>query len=73
VAEHPRWGFWKYYDRMRLDGHPWNHKRVYRVYCALRLNVPRRTRHRHKSEEAPIQTNKFPYRALRAVISLRGA
>ena len=25
VAEHPRRGFWKYYDRMRLDGHPWNH------------------------------------------------
>ena len=46
VAEHPRRGFWKYYDRMRLDGHPWNHRRVYRVYCALRLNLPRRTKRR---------------------------
>jgi putative transposase len=46
VAEHGRWGFWKCYDRMRLDGHPWNHKRVHRVYCGLRLNLPRRVRRR---------------------------
>jgi len=46
VAEHPRRGFWKYYDRMRQDGHPWNRKRVYRVNCALRLNLPRRTKRR---------------------------
>jgi len=46
VDRRPRWGFWKCYDRMRLDGHPWNHKRVHRVYCALRLNLPRRTRRR---------------------------
>lgn len=37
VAEKPRWGFWKYGDRLRLDGHPWNHKRLWRVYCQLRL------------------------------------
>lgn len=46
VAEHGRWGFRKCYDRMRLDGHAWNHKRVHRVYCRLRLNLPRRTRRR---------------------------
>lgn len=44
VTTHPRWGFWKCFDRLRLDGHPWNPKRVWRVYCHLRLNLPRRTK-----------------------------
>ena len=43
VARYPRWGFWKLHDRLRAEGRPWNHKRLHRVYCALRLNLPRRT------------------------------
>lgn len=47
VARYPRWGFWKLFDRMkRIERQPWNHKRVHRVYCALRLNLPRRTTRR---------------------------
>lgn len=43
-ATKPRWGFWKYVDRLRLDGQRWNYKRLWRMYCQLRLNLPRRTK-----------------------------
>lgn len=42
LERHPRWGFWLSYDALRLQQHPWNHKRVYRVYKALGQNMPRR-------------------------------
>ena len=37
--QHPRWGFRKMLQRLRHLGHRWNHKRVYRIYCQLRLNL----------------------------------
>ena len=40
----PRSGFWKCYRRMRLRGYSFNHKRVYRVYCLMGLNLKRRTK-----------------------------
>jgi putative transposase len=46
ATRYPRWGFWKLFDRLRVEGRPWNHKHVHRVYCALRLNLPRRTTRR---------------------------
>jgi len=43
---HKRWGFWKMYHRLRHLEYQWNHKRVYRIYKQLRLNlrVKRKTR-----------------------------
>lgn len=46
VAKHPSIGFWQAYHRLRLAGRPWNHKRVYRVYTALGLNIRRRVKKR---------------------------
>ena len=40
----PRAGFWKCFHRMRRKKHAFNHKRVYRVYCRLGLNLKRRVK-----------------------------
>ena len=46
AEQKPGLGFWKLYRRLRLRGYSWNHKRVYRVYCLLKLNLRRRTKKR---------------------------
>jgi len=35
----PRWGFGKMADYLKNRGFRWNRKRIYRVYCELRLNL----------------------------------
>lgn len=36
---HRTWGFWMMYHRLRKLNFMWNHKRVYRIYTAMRLNL----------------------------------
>ncbi len=46
VERHGRWGFWKCLQRLRDQGNTLNHKRVHRVYCSMKLDLPRRTKKR---------------------------
>jgi len=54
---HPAIGFWMCYHRLRLKGYGWNHKRVYRMYCLMRLNIRRRARKR-----LPVRVRQTLYR-----------
>lgn len=62
VEENRTHGFWKLYPRLRKAGFGWNNKRVYRVYCELKLNLRKRAKKRLPSREKlplvqPEQTN----------------
>lgn len=46
VEKHPTIGFWKCYYRLRRKGIVCNHKRLYRVYTMLRMNVRRKAKKR---------------------------
>ena len=57
------WGFGMCFEYLRnVQGFHWNHKRVYRIYCELSLNLrirPRRRLNRHKPEplKQPLRQN----------------
>ncbi len=47
VAErYPRYGSPKLFQVLRRQGYPWNHKRIHRIYCLLKLNFRRKGKQR---------------------------
>jgi putative transposase len=53
--KHLRWGFPKYFNRIRKLGYKWNHKHIYRIYCQLKLNL----RVKHKQRIPPRSPEKL--------------
>lgn len=62
AEKYPRYGFSKLFDLIRRRGHRWNHKRVHRVYCELKLNFRRKGKKRLPTRNpeplcVPVQMN----------------
>lgn len=51
TARHKRYGFRKVFCKLKALGFKWNHKKVYRVYCALKLNLKHKPKKRLPSRE----------------------
>ena len=46
AQSHPRWGFWMMHHRLRNLQFRWNHKKVYRIYRTMGLNLVRKHKKR---------------------------
>ena len=46
AEHHSRWGFWMMYHHLRNEGNSWNHKKVYRIYLSLNMNLRRKHKKR---------------------------
>ncbi len=61
VEGRPSRGFWKCRKLLKRQGHPWNHKRIYRVYKRMNLHLRRRAKRRlPKRVRAPLYVPQLP-------------
>jgi putative transposase len=54
AKEHPRWGFGKMFGFIRNCRCKWSHKRIYRVYCELKLNLRKKPKKRLPTRDKKI-------------------
>lgn len=54
AARQPRWGCGKMSDYLRNQGHPWNHKRIRRIYRELALHLKIKTKKRLPARTAQV-------------------
>jgi putative transposase len=61
AEKYPRNGFKKLYLRIRNSGYEWNHKKVYRVYKKLGLNIRRKMKKRLPARiQTPLNELEYP-------------
>ena len=61
IEAHPSRGFWKCCVILRRTRPDWNHKRIYRVYKAMKLNLRRKAKQRlPKRERVPLYVPRLP-------------
>ena len=61
VEGRPRRGFWKCRKILKRQGYPWNHKRIYRVYKQMELNLRRAAKRRlPKRLRVPLYVPRLP-------------
>ncbi len=54
AERHRSWGYGKMIDYLKPQGYRWNHKRIYRVYCDLALNLRRKPKKRLTARSAQV-------------------
>ena len=53
LADNPGQSFGLLYEALRANGHPWGKTRLWRVYCALKMNLPRRRERQLSARPVP--------------------
>ncbi len=57
---HNRWGFWMMHHYLRRLNDTWNHKKVYRIYTEMGLNL--RRKHKKRLPARPLESLAWPLR-----------